>query len=58
MNEQKRLLAAALAKAEAAQHEILEADTTLANLNAEAVLLDEEQEAQHTAKKRAKRKKR
>ena len=57
MNEKKRLLAAALAEAEAAQREVLKADTTLANFNAEAFLLEEE--AQQTAqKKKAKRKKR
>ena len=58
VNEKKRLLAAALAEAEAAQREVLKADTTLANFNAEALLLDEEQKAQHMAKKKAKRKKR
>ena len=58
LNEKKMMLAAALADAEAAQREILKADTTLANLNAEALLRDEEQEAQQTAKKKAKRKKR
>ena len=46
----KRLLAAALAEAEAAQREVLKADTTLANFNAEAILLEEE--AQQTAKKK------
>ena len=58
VNEKKRLLAAALAEADAPQREVLKADATLANLNAEALLLDEEQEAQQTAKKKAKRKKR
>ena len=50
MNEKKRLLAAALAEAEAAQREVLKADTTLANFNAEAFLLEEE--AQQTAQKK------
>ena len=57
MNEKKRLLAAALTEAEAAQREVLKADITVANLNTEALLLEEEQGAQHTAKKKAKRKK-
>ena len=50
------MLTAALAEAEAAQREILKADTTLANLGAEALLLDEEQEAQQTAKKKGQHK--
>ena len=45
VNQKKRLLAAALAEAKAAQRETQKADETLANLNAEALLLDQEQEA-------------
>ena len=58
VNEKKRLLAAALAEHEAAQCKKQKADETLVNLNAEALLQEEEQEAGQTAKKKAKRKKR
>ena len=50
--------AAVLAEAEAAQREMLEADEVLADLAAEALLLEEEHETQQAARKKAKRKKR
>ena len=58
VNENKRLLAEALAEVEAAQREKLKADETMADLNAEALLLDEGREARQVAKKNAQSKKR
>ena len=49
-------MTAALAEAEAAQREMLEVDTTLADLAAGALLFEEEHETQQAAKKKAKNK--
>ena len=49
-------MTAALAEAEAAQHKMLEVDTTLADLAAEALPLEEEHETQQAAKKKTKTK--